>query len=131
MTREQAIESLSWLKARLSIGLGGMDKLSPHYKDMADEVRSIAVAIAALRGPQPDPDTGLMRCDYCNGTEKPFFHENNYEPHESMQSWIIISESKESKRHLIEVDLWDGANAYAAFEINYCPMCGRKLEVEG
>ena len=49
MTREQAIESLSWLKARLSVGLGGMDKLSPHYKDMADEVQSIALAIAALR----------------------------------------------------------------------------------
>ena len=49
MTREQAIESLSWLKARLSVGLGGMDKLSHHYKDMADEVQSIALAIAALR----------------------------------------------------------------------------------
>ena len=49
MTREQAIESLSWLKARLSVGLGGMDKLSPHYKDMAGEVQSIALAIAALR----------------------------------------------------------------------------------
>ena len=49
MTREQAIESLSWLKTRLSVGLGGMDKLSPHYKDMADEVQSIALAIAALR----------------------------------------------------------------------------------
>ena len=70
-------------------------------------------------------------CEYCNGTEKPLFHENKYEPYESMQSWITISESKESKRHLIEVDLWDGANTYAAFEINYCPMCGRKLEAEG
>ena len=49
MTREQAIESLSWLKARLSVGLGDMDKLSPHYKDMVDEVQSIALAIAALR----------------------------------------------------------------------------------
>ena len=49
MTREQAVESLSWLKARLSIGLGDMDKLSPHYKDMADEVQAITIAIAALR----------------------------------------------------------------------------------
>ena len=65
MTREQAIESLSWLKTRLSVGLGGMDKLSPHYKDMVDEVQSIALAIAALRGPQPDPDTGLMPCGWC------------------------------------------------------------------
>ena len=67
MTREQAIESLSWLKTRLSVGLGGMDKLSPHYKDMVDEVQSIALAIAALREKAEreralDPDTGLVPC---------------------------------------------------------------------
>ena len=122
MTLEQAIEVLI---SRYNSGV-----IRSRTND--DEWRlATETVIAALRGSQPDPATGLMACDYCNGTEKPFFHENNYEPHESMQSWIIISESKESKRHLIEVDLWDGANTYAAFEINYCPMCGRKLEVEG
>ena len=85
---------------------------------------------AALRRPEPDPDTGLMKCDYCNGggEQKPLFHENNYEPHTRMQSYIEISESPYGKKPLIYVDLWDGANARAAFEINYCPMCGRKLE---
>ena len=79
---------------------------------------------------QPDPDTGLMNCDYCNGgdEQKPLFHENNYEPHTCMQSYIEISESSYGKKPLICVDLWDGANACAAFEINFCPMCGRKLE---
>lgn len=78
----------------------------------------------------PDPITGLMKCDYCNGggEQKPLFHENNYEPHTRMQSYIEISESSYGKKPLIYVDLWDGANACAAFEINYCPMCGRKLE---
>ena len=93
----------------------------------ANKVYQIMLENERLRR-KPDPDTGLIKCGYCNGTEKPLFHENKYEPYESMQSWITISESKESKRHLIEVDLWDGANTYAAFEINYCPMCGRKLE---
>ena len=90
---------------------------------------AVKTAIAALI-PTPDPDTGLMKCDYCNGSgeQKPLFHENNYEPHTCMQSYIEISESSYGKKPLICVDLWDGANACAAFEINYCPMCGRKLE---
>ena len=95
----------------------------------ANKVYQIMLENERLRR-KPDPGTGLVPCDFCNGggEQKPLFHENNYEPHTCMQSWITISESKESKRHLIEVDLWDGANTYAAFEIKYCPMCGRKLE---
>lgn len=93
------------------------------------------MAADALRGPQPDPITGLVPCgcEYCNGTneQKPLFHENNYSPYTRMESCITVSESMDGKRYLIDVDLWDGANACAAFEINYCPMCGRKLEVEG
>ncbi len=95
-------------------------------------VQAVAVAYATLRGAQPGPITGLVPCDYCNGggEQKPLFHENNYEPHTCMQSYVEISESSYGKKPLICVDLWDGANACAAFEINFCPMCGRKLEVE-
>ena len=123
MTREQAIEVL---KNRY---YSGVTRSRPD-----DEWRlATDTAIAALRGPQPAPDTGLVPCDYCNGggEQKPLFHENNYEPHTRMQSYIEISESSYGKKPLICVDLWDGANACAAFEINFCPMCGRKLEVEG
>ena len=110
----------SWLQADITINRYTQEELG----------KALPTAIAALRGPQPDPDTGLMKCGYCNGggEQKPLFHENNYEPHTCMQSYIEISESSYGKKPLICVDLWDGANACAAFEINYCPMCGRKLE---
>jgi len=120
MTQEEAIKML---KDRIEQYTGGVH---PGEREILIE------AFAALRGPQPDPITGLVKCDYCNGggEQKPLFHENNYEPHTCMQSYIEISESSYGKKPMICVDLWDGANACAAFEINFCPMCGRKLEVE-
>ena len=88
------------------------------------------MAAAALRGPHPDPDTGLVPCDYCTDTfdQKPLLQENKYKPYTRMMSTISIEEN--NGKHQIEIDLWDGGNVYAAFEINYCPMCGRKLEVD-
>ena len=129
MTREEAAEFTRKLVARAETIV---------FPKTPKTINNIPVfyfeaVLSALRGPQPDPATGLMKCDYCNGggEQKPLFHENNYEPHTCMQSYIEISESSYGKKPLICVDLWDGANACAAFEINYCPMCGRKLEVEG
>ena len=86
------------------------------------------MAAAALRGPQPDPITGLVPCDFCTDTfdQKPLLQENKYKPYTCMMSTISIEEN--NGKHQIEIDLWDGGNVYAAFEINYCPMCGRKLE---
>lgn len=77
--------------------------------------------------PQPDPETGLVPCDFCTNTfgRKPLLQENKYKPHTRMMSTISIEEN--NGKHQIEIDLWDGGNVYAAFEINYCPMCGRKL----
>ena len=125
MTKDEAIYRLTWAK-----DLSEMTGMVPIG---AETRKAIDAAISAMRGPEPEPDTGLMKCDYCNGggEQKPLFHENNYEPHTCMQSYIEISESSYGKKPLICVDLWDGANACAAFEINFCPMCGRKLEVEG
>ena len=76
---------------------------------------------------QPDPITGLVPCDFCTGTfdQKPLLQENKYKPYTCMMSTISIEEN--NGKHQIEIDLWDGGNVYAAFEINYCPMCGRKL----
>ena len=120
MTREQASSVLWWASKRHYPG----DQMDI----TAEVIEAFDMAIAALRGPQPDPDTGLMNCDYCNGgdEQKPLFHENNYEPHTCMMS--TISNEENNGKHQIEIDLWDGGNVYAAFEINYCPMCGRKLE---
>ena len=76
---------------------------------------------------QPDPITGLAPCDFCTDTfdQKPLLQENKYKPYTCMMSTISIEEN--NGKHQIEIDLWDGGNVYAAFEINYCPMCGRKL----
>lgn len=135
MTREEAIAVLqefydynktltphgaSWLQADIAINRETQRNLA----------EALPLAIEAMSRLLTDPETGLVPCDYCNETheQKPLFHENKYEPYTCMQSYIEISESADGKRPLVCVDLWDGANAYAAFEINYCPMCGRKLE---
>ena len=116
MTRDEAAEVLKHL----------VDRFYDKYM-WSDENVEALTAIAVLRGPQPDPDTGLMKCDYCNGSgeQYPLFHENNYEPYTCMMSTISIEEN--NGKHQIEIDLWDGVNVYAAFEINYCPMCGADL----
>jgi len=119
MTRDEAAEVLKHL----------VDRFYDKYMWSYENVEALT-AIAALRGSQPYPDTGLMKCDYCNGSgeQYPLFHENNYEPYTCMMSTISIEEN--NGKHQIEIDLWYGVNVYAAFEINYCPMCGRTLEVE-
>lgn len=82
-------------------------------RDIAEDMLLDAPAVNQTE--QPDPATGLMKCDYCNGggEQKPLFHENNYEPHTRMQSYIEISESSYGKKPLIYVDLWHDAGAIA------------------
>ena len=89
------------------------------------------MAAAALRGPQPDSETGLMPCVYCNDTDEQanLFEENNYAPYSGMESAISINRQQDG-RHIVCADLWKDGNVVADFEIFYCPMCGRKLEVE-
>jgi hypothetical protein len=74
---------------------------------------------------------GAAGCEYCNDTYEqiPLFHENSYEPYTCMQSYVRIAGRTDGKWQ-IEIELWQGGNAYADFEINYCPKRGRKLEAE-
>lgn len=118
MTREEAARVLEEIWKRYTSAVD----------DIEDEVDAMFAAIAALRDPQPDPITGLVPCDFCTDTfdQKPLLQENKYEPYTRMMSTISIEEN--NGKHQIEIDLWDGGNVYAAFGINYCPMCGRKLE---
>ena len=124
MTREEAAEFTRKLLARAEINA---------FPGKPKRINNIPVfyfeaVLSALRGPQPDPITGLVPCDFCTDTfdQKPLLQENKYEPYTCMMSTISIEEN--NGKHQIEIDLWDGGNVYAAFEINYCPMCGRKLE---
>ena len=108
----------SWLQADITINRETQRNLA----------EALPLAIEAMSRLLTDPDTGLVPCDYCTDTfdQKPLFQENKYKPYTRMMSTISIEEN--NGKHQIEIDLWDGGNVYAAFEINYCPMCGRKLE---
>ena len=124
MTREEAAEFTRKLVSRAEINA---------FPKTPKTINNIPVfyfeaVLSALCGPQPDPDTGLVPCDFCTDTfdQKPLFQENKHKPYTRMMSTISIEEY--DGKHQIQIDLWDGGNVYAAFEINYCPMCGRKLE---
>ena len=54
MTRDEAAEVLKHL----------VDRFYDKYM-WSDENVEALTAIAALRGPQPDPDTGLVPCGWC------------------------------------------------------------------
>lgn len=115
MNRQEAIQELKRMAATIE------------WDYPLDAQIAIEKAVEALSGPTPDPITGLVPCDFCTDTfdQKPLLQENKYEPYTCMMSTVSIEEN--NGKHQIEIDLWDGGNVYAAFEINYCPICGRKL----
>ena len=63
MTREEAdvivMQTLEWV-------LRMYERYRTDDKFIAETKEAFDMAIAALRGPQPDPDTGLVRCG-CGG----------------------------------------------------------------
>ena len=61
-------------------------------------------------------------CEYCRDDNKPLYHVDG--PIKRMDSFVRVVDGQ------IEIDLWDRGNSCATIEINYCPMCGRKLEEE-
>ena len=118
MNRDEALEIIHGIERHLA------------NQGMTEEEYSLDEALVTLGVyKQPDPITGLVPCDFCTDTfdQKPLLQENKYKPYTCMMSTISIEEN--NGKHQMEIDLWDGGNVYAAFEINYCPMCGRKLTV--
>ena len=104
-------------------------KLVARHTNPDQDISELLGWLWKLKPATPDPITGLVPCEYCTDTfdQKPLLQENKYKPYTCMMSTISIEEN--NGKHQIEIDLWDGGNVYAAFEINYCPMCGRKLTV--
>ena len=69
------------------------------------------MGVAALRGSQPE--TGLVPCEWCGPERIGWF---------SVQFWMRASTGKRK---------WMSVTQKYKKQVNYCPMCGRKLEVEG
>ena len=141
MTREEAAvyiaETFEWV----------MREYENHRADrtmMQKTTEAFDVAIAALRGPQPDPDTGLVPCgcgewiytiekgscmDYhvtakCSECGWDWFSKDGVGNCSAVfGAFITNGDSKrdEAERFLIE-------NAKANNKLNYCPNCGAKME---
>ena len=122
MTKDEAIESLQGIAIAIKLWSENT------YKALSDEILR---ATEVLGQPQPELKTGFVPCVYCSDTDDQanLFEENNYEPYNGMESTISINRQQDGK-HFICADLWGGSNCVADFEIFYCPMCGRKLQIK-
>ena len=83
------------------------------------------VADAALRGSQPDPDTGLMPCDYCTDTfdaRKQFAEVVNENVGKRVKGCWYCNDDV--------MQVVDSPNK-PPINATYCGLCGRKLEVKG
>jgi hypothetical protein len=98
MTLEQAIEVLI-SRYNSSVIRGWTD----------DEWRlATDTVIVALRS--HDPDTGLVPCEWCGPERMGWF---------SVQFWVRASTGKRK---------WMSVTQKYKKQVNYCPMCGRKME---
>ena len=127
------VERIGYSKAELKyLKNWPSDETTEDSKNYHEEsIKTFEAMIELLRGKQPDAETGLVPCVYCNDTDDQanLFEENNYAPYSGMESAININRQQDGK-HFVCADLWGGSNCAADFEIHFCPMCGRKLESE-
>ena len=79
-----------------------------------DDFKAIYMALTALR----EQEQREQGCEYCDGTEKDLYYQDG--AYSQMNDLVYISGNR------IECDF--GCKAWGAFEINFCPMCGRKLK---
>ena len=117
MTREQAIEVL----------ISRYNSSVIRSKTNDDEWRlATETVIAALRG--PEPDTGLKGCLFCK--EMDDYKALQIDPAFVYEytAAIVSRLYKVGNPHSRATSTNYG---HGKFALNYCPMCGRKLEVEG
>ena len=141
MTREEAARGLKYLWIERDENAKLMQQLTKSFFERQEALR---IGAAALRGPQPDPDTGLVPCgcgewiytiekgscmDYhvtakCSECGWDWFSKDGVGNCSAVfGAFITNGDSKrdEAERFLIE-------NAKANNKLNYCPNCGAKME---
>ena len=86
------------------------------------------MAAAALRGPQPDPDTGLKGCLFCKAMDD--YKALQIDPPFAYKYTVAIVSRlyKDGNPRARATSTYYGNGKYV---LNYCPMCGRKLEAKG
>ena len=100
------------------------------YDKRNDEAMSMA--IAALKPPTPDPDTGLVPCDYCKKPKK-LMDDGYYKATPNTKLLPHIGDLVCTPRGEYAISAIDACedDTFLCQGMTACPMCGRKLEVEG
>ena len=119
MTLEQAIEVLI---SRYNSGVIRSRTNDDEWRLATDTV------IVALRGPEPDPATGLKGCLFCKAMDD--YKALQIDPPFAYKYTVAIVSRlyKDGNPRARATSTYYGNGKYV---LNYCPMCGRKLEVEG
>ena len=92
------------------------------------EMEAVRFAIAALRGPEPDPATGLKGCLFCKAMDD--YKALQIDPPFAYKyTAAIVSRLYKAGNPRARSTSTNYGNG--KYVLNYCPMCGRKLGVEG
>ena len=120
MTRDEAIDVL-----KNSIWYYPPDVTSDEYDDRTDVYIAAEMAIEALKQqPQPDAETGAVSCEYCHRVRALYVKPN---ANGDLGTRAEIEVGDETKVSSIQIYV----NYFVAggfIIIDYCPMCGRKLQ---
>ena len=118
MNRQEAAEVLTALKQSLEMS----DDYDYCY--YSRDIDAYDTALTALRGPQPDPITGLMPCgcEWCMAEKRIMEHHGL-----SFNAYCVIFDGKLDVSY-DNNDINEWVCGHKEVKINYCPMCGRKLE---
>jgi hypothetical protein len=126
MTRDEAVERLLYEKSNAGyLKRLGLYPTSEQWSADDVYISAINLAIAALRGTEPDPATGLKGCLFCKEmddykalqTDPAFAYEHT--------AAIVSRLYKDGSPRARATSTNYGNGKYV---LNYCPMCGRKLE---
>ena len=121
MTREEAAEFTRKLVARAETIV---------FPKTPKTINNIPVfyfeaVLSALCGPQPDPDTGLKGCLFCKAMDD--YKALQIDPAFAYKYTVAIVSRlyKAGNPRARSTSTYYGNGKYV---LNYCPMCGRKLE---
>ena len=125
MTREEAARVLKYLWIERDENAKLMQQLTKSFFERQEALR---IGAAALRGPQPAPDTGLKGCLFCKAMDD--YKALQIDPAFAYKYTVAIVSRlyKAGNPRARSTSTYYGNGKYV---LNYCPMCGRKLEVEG
>lgn len=120
MNRQEAWENLMVLTDEILCGLT--------YEDMEETANQIKKYATLFKPPTHDPDTGLKGCLFCKAMDD--YKALQIDPAFAYEytAAIVSRLYKVSNPHSRGTSTNYG---HGKFALNYCPMCGRKLEVEG